>query len=141
MKFLDDHITKNFRLAEIQCGTGEILLNEKVVAHAQRLQRFRDWYKRPIIVNSWYRTAEYNAKVGGVPKSQHIQGIATDCALPKEFFEYTKERQNEFLEHVKQFWVMTRTDGNMGGVGFYDTFFHLDSRSGKELAFWDNRSK
>jgi uncharacterized protein YcbK (DUF882 family) len=126
---------KNCKLSEIVCKTGEILLNEKVVANAHRLQKFRDWYVRPITVNSWYRTSSYNAKVGGVPKSQHIQGIATDCGLPQEFFNSDKARQNEYLNNVKNKWdELCKADGLGGGVGFYDSFFHLDSREGKELA-------
>lgn len=33
---------------------------------------------RPIKVNSWYRSPEVNARVGGTKKSQHLRGEAVD---------------------------------------------------------------
>lgn len=35
----------------------------------------------PIIVNSGYRSPEYNKKVGGVPTSQHCNGQAVDIVF------------------------------------------------------------
>lgn len=119
---------------EFACN-GEVLINDKVIDHIQRLQRFRDWYLRPMPINSGYRTAEHNSKVGGSPNSQHLKGIACDIALPKEFFKMKKARQDLFLSNIKAKWL---TLGNgTGGVGFYDTFFHLDSR--QAYSFWDER--
>ena len=34
----------------------------------------------PLKINSGYRTPEHNAKVGGVPNSQHIHGKALDIS-------------------------------------------------------------
>lgn len=47
---------------------------------------------RPIVIGSAYRTPEYNALVGGVPNSQHVQGRALDLYPPEgmavaEFFD------------------------------------------------------
>jgi uncharacterized protein YcbK (DUF882 family) len=138
---MSTQVTKNFSLEEMACkNANEVYLTPDTIRHAQRLQKFRDWYNRPIIVNSWYRTPEYNKKVGGAEKSQHVQGLATDCALPDEFFQFTKSRKEEFLSNVKAKWQeLVRLDNLGGGVGFYDSFFHLDSRPGQVLAFWDSR--
>ncbi|MGL5745783.1 MAG: D-Ala-D-Ala carboxypeptidase family metallohydrolase [Cetobacterium sp.] len=32
----------------------------------------------PVIINSWYRSAEVNKAVGGSPRSQHLEGVAVD---------------------------------------------------------------
>lgn len=37
----------------------------------------------PIKINSWYRSAEVNAKVGGSKKSQHLAGEAVDFTCAK----------------------------------------------------------
>lgn len=37
----------------------------------------------PIHVNSWYRSAEVNAEVGGSKKSQHMKGEAVDFTCEK----------------------------------------------------------
>ena len=49
---------------------------------ASFLQTIRNELHLPIIVNSAYRSAEVNAKVGGVLSSYHVKGLAADikCA-------------------------------------------------------------
>ena len=42
------------------------------------LQTIRNELHLPIIVNSAYRSAEVNAKVGGVSSSYHVKGLAAD---------------------------------------------------------------
>jgi uncharacterized protein YcbK (DUF882 family) len=137
---LDGQITPHFNIYEFRCrANNEILINADVIAHIQRLEKFRQWYKRAIIVNSGYRTPEHNKSIGGAPESQHLLGIATDINLPLgEFKALNKQRQNEFLQNIKKKWTeICNADGLGGGVGFYSTFIHLDSR--KKASFWDLR--
>jgi zinc D-Ala-D-Ala carboxypeptidase len=68
---------------------------------------------RPVIVNSGYRCEEYNKKVGGVPRSYHLSGMAADIRIPGATPE-------EVLKHAY-------TTGFLG-LGLYDTFCHLDIR-------------
>ena len=42
------------------------------------LQPLRDYYRTPITVNSGYRSAELNTRIGGAEHSQHMQGQAAD---------------------------------------------------------------
>ncbi len=147
IQVFDGQITENFNISEFRCrANGEVLINAAVIDHIQRLQKLRDWYKRPMIITSGYRTSEYNEKVGGSPNSKHIEGIASDILLPDEFYGYSKERQDEFLNNIKNKWIqLCNEDGLGGGVGFYNSFFHLDSRpkgnyANGSYAFWDMRS-
>jgi uncharacterized protein YcbK (DUF882 family) len=136
----DGQITKNFNIKEFACkDNGEILLNADTLAHIQRLQRFRDWYMRPMHINSAYRTEAYNTSVGGSPTSQHLLGLASDIALPSEFYGFGSARKEEFLQHVKDKWLdLCAADGLGGGCGIYNTFVHLDSRLGP-TSTWDYR--
>lgn len=147
IKVYDGQITENFNISEFKCrANGEVIINAAVIDHIQRLQVFRAWYNRPIKVNSGYRTPEYNKKIGGATKSFHMKGIATDIALPQEFYSFSKERQNEFLNNIKNKWLeLCKGVGLGGGVGFYDTFIHLDSRPKGNYktgvySHWDNRT-
>ena len=94
-----------------------------------------------MIINSGYRTLEHNKAIGGAKDSFHMQGIATDISLPLgEFAGFTKARKEEFLRNIRKKWTeICSVDGLGGGVGFYNVFFHLDSR--KKASFWDERSK
>jgi hypothetical protein len=60
--------------------------NEEVKANLVRLARFleeiRKILKRPIIVNSAYRSSKVNEAVGGKSTSQHVLGCAADIRIP-----------------------------------------------------------
>lgn len=142
IQVFDGQVTQHFNISEFKCkANGEVIINADVIAHIQRLEEFRQWYGRAMSINSGYRTPEYNKKIGGAPQSQHMLGVASDIALPlQEFAGYSKTRQNEFLNNVKKKWTeICNADGLGGGVGFYDTFIHLDSR--KTVSHWDLRTK
>lgn len=42
------------------------------------LDPLREWYGKPIYINSGYRCPELNKTVGGVNNSQHVNGEAAD---------------------------------------------------------------
>ena len=46
-----------------------------------KLQTARTIAKTRFIITSWYRSPEYNKKVGGVADSAHVAGIAVDIAF------------------------------------------------------------
>jgi len=60
--------------------------DEKVKANLVRLARFleevRAILKRPIMVNSAYRSLEVNKAIGSKPTSQHCLGCAADIRVP-----------------------------------------------------------
>lgn len=50
---------------------------------AAALQVFRGFYGNPIVVNSWIRSPELNAAVGGASKSRHMFGVAVDFTVSR----------------------------------------------------------
>jgi len=140
MKLLKDQITKNFKLSEFACKDKQrtMILDPDIIYHIQRLQEFRNWYNRPMIINSGYRTPEHNRAVGGATNSMHMKGIAADIALPQEYYSFSTARKNEFKKNVETKWAeLCKKAGLGGGVGWYGTFFHLDSRPGSKLVVWN----
>ena len=121
--------TKNFSLKEMRCkGDGSLPKDmTKLIAHANHMQTLRDWYNKPMNVHSWYRTAAYNKKVGGVSGSQHLTGNACDIGLPSEFSSFTAARKQEWINHMCVKWHSICGGG--GGFGVYNTFIHFDSRA------------
>ncbi len=71
----------------------------------------------PIKVNSWYRTVQYNKKVGGSPKSQHLSASAVDITAAGVS---VAELHKTILALIHE--------GRMkdGGVGLYPSFVHYD---------------
>lgn len=131
-------LLENFTLSDIACNvTPEILhFNPDMLDFMVRVRSFRNWYKRPMKVNSWYRTVAYNEKIGGEQNSMHLKGRALDFALPPEYFLLHKGRQALFIINCKNYWHEL-CDGN-GGFGVYDDFIHIDDREVK--SDWDYRT-
>lgn len=90
------------------------------------LDNLREHFGKPILVNCGYRSPEHNAKVGGVKNSFHVQGLAADIR-PKD------------LNDLAQLQSIADSKNPNGGVGFYDTFVHVDARG--KRARWDERKK
>lgn len=128
MKLINDQITQNFRLSEFaNTQDGDVMiLNPEVIEFFQMLEEFRRWYHRPINVNSGYRTPAYNKRIGGVSNSYHLKALAVDFSLPPEFYGYTKERKQQFLDNIKARWYnICRKYGKFGNVMYHDTFIHM----------------
>jgi uncharacterized protein YcbK (DUF882 family) len=76
----DIQLSKNFKLSEFTCndGSGKVLYSPVLI---DKLQKLRDKLGKSIRIVSAYRTPEHNKKVGGAPKSQHMEGIAADIKV------------------------------------------------------------
>ena len=118
-------LSDNFTVSEFAChdGSDKILIDDELV---KLLQKIRNHFGKAITINSAYRTAAYNKKIGGVTGSQHTLGTAADITLgniePRAVAEY-----GEFL--------MPKS----GGIGLYNGFVHIDVR--KSRARWQNFGK
>ena len=85
-------LTPNFTLEELTNSETAARLNldntpnEAVKANLVRLAKFleevRVVLKRPIMVNSAYRSPEVNKAIGSRPTSQHCLGCAADIRVP-----------------------------------------------------------
>ncbi len=105
-------ISKNFKLKEFQCKDGSQLV--KIDSELlQKLQQLRDLIGKPIMVNSGYRTPEYNKRVGGAKNSYHMQGKAVDIKVNGLSISELKANALEV---------------GFNGVGVYKNFLHVDIR-------------
>ena len=112
-------ITEHFKLKEFACKNSEaIIISEKL---CYILEAIRAHFEKPVTVTSGYRTPEYNAKIGGAVKSQHILGLAADIKIngvaPDDIASYARTLMPTY-----------------GGIGIYSTFTHIDVRD--KLTNW-----
>ena len=86
------------------------------------LQPLRDTIGAPVYINSGYRSKKLNARVGGVPNSYHLRGLAADIHVDNE--EHARVlldilKKNPYVGKVlierkngaRWIHVQTRTDG------------------------------
>lgn len=111
----------NFKVVEFACKDGSDFL--KVDSPLVfMLQKIREHFNKPVVINSGYRNAAYNKKVGGASRSQHIYGKAADICIsgvdPLEIARYVESE----CELIK-------------GIGLYTWGVHVDTRN--TPAKWD----
>ncbi len=97
-----------------KCGCSQDTVDTKLIEGLEHVRAHFDG--APITVNSGNRCPAYNASVGGATSSQHLISRAADITVsgssPEEVYAYLDE-----------WWP--------GGLGKYDTFTHVDSRSSR----------
>ena len=101
----------NFAPAEIACrGTGQLKLHPEAL---DKLQALRDRLGKPLIVRSAYRSPEHNRRVGGAPRSKHMEGTAFDVAMSN---------------HDPVAFEAAAREAGFLGFGFYprSDFIHID---------------
>lgn len=115
-------LTPNFNLSEFQSKDGATMpadVRANVEHLAEQLQVIRDAIKQPITITSGYRSPDHNFKVGGAPKSLHIQGKAADIkAAPMSAKELAATITALIIEGKI----------TAGGVGLYSSWVHYDTR-------------
>lgn len=117
----EKYLSKNFKVKQFRCkdGSDTIKICQETV---NVLQAIRDYFGKPVIINSAYRTPSWNKKVGGASASQHVVGTACDIkvlgVIPEAIAGYLEAN---FPKH---------------GIGLYSTFVHIDSRGRK--VYWKN---
>jgi hypothetical protein len=114
------NLSANFKVKEFACKGGncckEVKIDTKLVDY---LQKIRNHFGKAVTINSAYRCATHNKKVGGSSNSNHTKGQAADIVVsgvkPLEVAKYAESL-------------------GIKGIGLYDTFVHIDTRTNK--FFW-----
>lgn len=115
-------LTKNFSLHEFRCKDGTDVpddLIDNVKELAENLQVLRNFLEKPIIVISGYRSPNYNKKIGGAKRSQHMVAKAGDIIIKG----LTPDEVKAAITHLIKEGKMKK-----GGVGLYTNFTHYDTR-------------
>ncbi len=111
-------ISANFKVKEFACkdGSDKILIDVNFVQN--KLQAIRDYFGAAVTINSAYRTATYNKKVGGAVGSYHTKGQAFDIVVKGK----TPAQVAKYAQTL-----------GIKGIIQYNTFVHVDSRT---VQYW-----
>lgn len=118
-------LSANFKVKEFACkdGSDSIIIDSDLVVV---LQKIRDHFGKAVTINSAYRNAAYNKKVGGASKSQHVYGKAADIVVSG----VSPEKVAQYAEYLMP---------KKGGIGLYPSFTHVDVRANRSR--WKNNGK
>ena len=126
-------LTENFMVEEFACKDGTAVpfeLYDNVSELANNLQVLRDELGKPIKIMSGYRSPEYNIRIGGARKSQHMQAKAADIRVKGIGPARLADKIEQLIAEGKM---------KKGGVGRYPTFTHYDVRG--RNARWNGTRK
>ena len=110
-------LSRNFSRYEFKCKCGQCDFDTVDVELVQILQDIRDIFG-VVTITSGNRCAEYNRAIGGAVNSYHVRGRAADIQVlgvePSAIADYL---ENAYPDRL--------------GIGRYNTFTHVDTRTGK----------
>jgi len=101
----------------------------KPLARALEIIR-KEFEDKPVRIISAYRPLPYNRALGSEDSSQHVQGRAAD-------FQIGGVDPGAIFRRVIELHRLGRIE--IGGIGVYDSFNHVDVRGGS-LHTWDERT-
>lgn len=110
--------TKHFKDKEFACKCGNCNLIKISTELKAILELVRVKFDSPVIITSGYRCPAHNNRVGGAPKSKHVEGIAADIKV-----------KNVSPDSVYEF--LNETFPNQYGLGLYKGWVHVDTRPTK----------
>ena len=87
----------------------------------------REWYGKPVCVNSGYRCARHNAAVGGVAGSQHMRGEAADICCRDN------ERLAKIIEENGRYDQLIRYMGPGGKIRFIHVSWKSNGQNRKQV--------
>ena len=106
-------LSAHFKVREFACGDGSdaVLVAPRLV---MVLETIRAHFGAAVVINSGYRTPQYNAKVGGVAHSQHCYGMAADISVSGQ----KPETVAAFARSIMPDWGGRLPKGNGGAQRF-----------------------
>lgn len=119
---------KYFKIDEFTCKCGKCEMPQGMPSDEliDTLVEIREYFNKPIIINSGYRCPTHNKRIGGAVKSRHIEGDAVDFIVKdiptQAVFEYVLKTYND-----KPFGIAISINPNDEFRGFV----HLDTRGYK----------
>lgn len=106
-------VSEHFKAKEFQCKdkTEDLLIATELL---ETLEKIRNHFNAPVIINSGYRTPSWNRKVNGSENSYHCKGMAADIVVKGHSSREIAKYADSIMEQ--------------GGVIRYANFTHIDVR-------------
>lgn len=125
-KGMSTKLSDDFTSAEFDChGNGCCNSTEVDPKLVELLQKIHDHFNKDVVINSAYRCAKHNKKVGGASKSKHLYGQAADIKVSG----VSPLKVAQYCESI-----------GVKGIGQYSNFVHVDTRTNKYFWYGNGQS-
>lgn len=113
----NEKVGQHFKVKEFACKDGSqvVFIDDYLVSI---LDILRNQIGKPVIINSGYRTPEWNAKCGGAKYSYHMRGMATDIRVNGMNAKEIAKKLNAIVP-------------DECGIIVYNSWVHFDVRTNK----------
>lgn len=121
-------LSEHFRLSELQCKDGQdfVAVDPRLVELLENIRSMCDG--EAVHVNSGFRTASWNRQQkGSAVNSRHLYGMAADIWVG-HYDKYKRPVRTKTPAEVAE--IAEIFLGSSGGIGIYNTFTHVDVRTG-----------
>lgn len=110
----------------------KFIISPESIVFIQRMEEFRRWYGKPIIVNSNYRSASFNEGLeDAIKNSEHLRA----CALDWKVTGHTIIQRNAIKNQI---FKQARSYGTGCHLIYYNWGYHIDF-AGTSLLVLDYR--
>ena len=113
----NEKVGQHFKVKEFACKDGSqvVFIDSYLVSI---LDILRNQVRKPVIINSGYRTPPRNKQVGGAKYSYHMRGMAADIRINGTTAKEIANKLNKIIP-------------DSCGIIVYNTWVHLDTREPK----------
>lgn len=114
----NEKVGQHFKVREFACKDGSqvVFIDDYLVSI---LDILRNQVKKPVYINSGYRTPEWNKKCDGAKYSYHMRGMAADIRVEGMTAKQVANELNKIIP-------------DECGIIVYKSWVHFDVRSGKK---------
>jgi len=116
---MNNKISKHFTRDEFKCNCSHQCIQSREPTIdcdlIKMLEAVRKYFDKPVNITSGHRCSKYNSEVGGVKHSFHLLGRAADI-------------QVKDIAPVEVYKFLNLAYPEVGGIGKYNSFTHVDSR-------------
>ena len=114
----NEQLTKHFKVKEFACKDGSpvVFIDEYL---CEILEILRNKLGKPVIINSGYRTPEWNKKCNGAKYSYHMRGMAADIRVDGMTAKGIAKKLDEIVPEGC-------------GIIVYNNWVHFDVRTEKK---------
>lgn len=105
-------------------------IEDRLLPLCRQLEALRGFVNQPIRIISGYRSEAYNRAIGGARHSQHVQGRAADIVIPG----ITAAGVHRIIKKL-----VAAGEMQLGGLGKYQGFVHVDIRPSDRLVQWEGK--